>query len=421
MLVKIQLTTMNFMMRCVMFSFLVNACAARRIATQHEASKEGKLNAGLNSSHQALLEEAVQQCVCWDPFTSLTLEECCIRTDKGSKHWTGLDTYSCRGHDNIQNKPYECDSYCFINCYRVPHEDDDAGVIGYAAEKLAEANNLPEDILLARASWQAQQLAKSQKQMSISVSRIHQLHPVGSWREVTYAKTERRRDAILKSKSIIHSRGNILTEHDMQNENDLGPMRSVTPFVAVPFPFCGNGYVLLEGNGRVKGMQMAMAKDPTLNGMKVEATVLQFTRENMRTVHEGIALLWNQYVNTVETLDAEKDALQIQEYSTFKVGVFKCNGVYKSMWESRAPCPIVDDSLTQVGEVPVGDLFGANEIMMESEENYRYRLCEGFDPRWLDVDPAHVDPAHLSLLSQDSSVVTEFCPNCVSKNQLYRF
>merc|ERR1719453_1675968 len=126
-----------------------------------------------------------------------------------------------------------------------------------------------------------------------------------------------------------------------------------------------------------------MAQDPALNGLKVEATVLGFTRENMRTVHEGITLLWNQYVNTIQTLDPEEDAKQIEEYSTFKIGVFKCNGVYKSMWEARAPCPIVDDSLQEVGEVPVGDLFGSNEILIESDGSYRYGMCSP-DPRWID-------------------------------------
>jgi len=176
-------------------------------------------------------------------------------------------------------------------------------IIDYLGSKAGEILHVREDLLLARASWQAQFLSSGKEEAFVAVSEIHALHPVGGWREDTWAKTIKRRDAILKAKTLIVSKDVTLLDDDMNNNEDLAPMNSITNFIAVPFPYCGYKYVLLEGNGRLKAMQLAALEHPELQGLKVQTAVLQYSPDSLRTTQEGIALLWNQYVEEASKME----------------------------------------------------------------------------------------------------------------------
>jgi hypothetical protein len=193
----------------------------------------------------------------------------------------------------------------------------------------------------------------------------------------------------------------------MNNLDTLAPMRSVTPFIAVPFPFCGNGHVLLEGNGRLKAMKMAAAEDADLADMSVEVTLLGYTRQNVQTTQEGIELLWNQYVNSIEGMNATAEKGRIEEYSQFKVGMAKCVGVSSGLFGSRGPCPITDSHGQKLGEVPVGELFGYSRVAQTMTDGWGYEMCGG----WSTASYTGIAFVH----SSHPGVVEEFCPKCVER------
>lgn len=361
----------------------------------------------------AIVERSSEKgfCRCTTSMGSLWPKDCCMRTDAGSKDWKPGEWMTCDVNSDEVNA--DCGWYCKnpAHCLQVGHPNDKQGMLSYLLEKASEINNLPEDMLLARASWQAQMLQTKScaRQDNIAVAGLHQLHPVGSWREDTWKKTEKRKDAILAAKSVIQSHGGILTEEDMNKNQLLKPMESITSFIAVPFPFCGNSHVLLEGNGRVKAMKLAAAADPDLANMKVEVTLLCYDRGGMKATQEGIALLWNQYVNSIDTMNSTEDAGRITEYGQFKVSVVKCLGEKGGLLGlgSRGPCRIVGESGELIGQVPVGELFGVSSVTQGTTGAWRYEMCGAWASR------SYTGPAY--VVTETPGVVEEFCPKCAAR------
>eukprot|EP00930_Biecheleria_cincta_P057748 TRINITY_DN4362_c0_g1_i2.p1 TRINITY_DN4362_c0_g1~~TRINITY_DN4362_c0_g1_i2.p1 ORF type:complete len:355 (+),score=58.83 TRINITY_DN4362_c0_g1_i2:150-1214(+) len=154
---------------------------------------------------------------------------------------------------------------------------------------------------------------------------IKYIHPVGEWRQETWAKTRDRTASILAGKQSLIENDMTLTQNLTQEVEVLAPMRSIGKYIAVPFPFYGKKYVTLEGNGRLKAVALAAEQDPDLRDLKVEVDLYQFNPEALLSIQASILKLWNQYVK--EGIAALKvDAKMANEYLSFRVPLVKCNG-----------------------------------------------------------------------------------------------
>lgn len=286
----------------------------------------------------------------------------------------------------------------------------------YWMEKLPEIVNLDEDIWLTKVSRTAQVVSNGKTKRFVPVQRVHFLHPVGSWRQTTWEKTQKRKNAILQAKDLILSRHSQILDADVNNDaTGLIPLRSQDEFLVVPFPFCGSNYVLLDGNGRLKAMQLAAQEDSSLSGLEVEMTLLSYSPDMLHMVQEEIAGLWNMYVESAASFPPS-DTQKIKEYNSFRVGVAKCNGALPDIFASRQDCEVLDVAGNKVGSLQPNTLFGYSEtyknelgvlgksIWGNDIKLWTYQMCD--------------NPDHF-VSSRAPGEVTIFCPKCAAENYLF--
>lgn len=77
----------------------------------------------------------------------------------------------------------------------------------------------------------------------------------------------------------------------------------------------GYRYVLVEGNGRLNGIQQACAEKPELDSLEVEMTIIDYSQEWRRGLVLDFACdLWDSYASRMESMTEEA---QLKEYSRF--------------------------------------------------------------------------------------------------------
>jgi len=358
---------------------------------------------------------SVSACPCWNPLAlSLKPEDCCYRTDAGSLSGQAAQ---CAAHATIngtkQTPEDDCSAYCFVSCFKIPHADDKETMIKYLGSKAAEIKDMgPADLLLARAVWQAQTLTSGTKDENIDVKGIHALHPVGGWRADTWKKTLDRKAGVLAATEQILAAGGKLTKKDTNSTEALRPMRSVTNFLAVPFAFNGITHVLLEGNGRLKGMQLAAEEDPAhLRDLKVQVDLLTFTPQSLITVQEGILELWNQYIEEAFAMkrDNETQLKMLREYASFGIAVVKCMGAYEGWISSRSECKVVNSAGDVIRTLPVGTPIGVRGKRLMPNGGTRYKLYPA--PALVRGSTVKIEEDEYLLEGRDSGdqVAWEYC------------
>jgi len=229
-----------------------------------------------------------------------------------------------------------------------------------------------------------------------------------------------RRDAVLAAVDQIVAADGKLTKDDINSTASLRPMRSVTNFLAVPFPFNGFTHVLIEGNGRMKGLQLAAKQNPDqLPDVKVEVDLLDFSPESLLTVQEGILQLWNQYVEEAWAMSQPSNQTtqpaKITEYLSFAVAVVKCLGTTRmngGWFASRGECNVVNGDGQHVRTIPVGTLIGVQGKRKMPNGGTRYKLYPGS----LQLQGELVNFGNDEYLSErkddEDMVALEYCPKC---------
>lgn len=280
--------------------------------------------------------------------------ECCFRTDRGDAKWT--ETENGRTCAKNEHMPDACISWCPSHCGKVSHPDDKQGLVDYLGSKAGEILYMGKaDVLLGTAATLVKASPGSVGPAMVPLKSMKSIHPVGSWRPDTWEKTKGRRDSMVAAKDVIMKTGGALTENLTNNDvpgvdaSVLKPMRSIEGFIAVPFKYCGLENILLEGNGRLKGAHLAAEQDPELNNIQVEVALHSYSAWYLRQIHKSVAKLWAQYTAEALAMDPVKDAAQIMEYMTFKVGIIECIGI--GVGSKNTECPIV----SKLGQVPEGD------------------------------------------------------------------
>jgi hypothetical protein len=288
----------------------------------------------------------------------------------------------------------------------------------YLGEKSTEISKMgPADILLGRAVAQAKMLKKAITAEYIRVGGVHPIHPVGSWREDTWAKTLGRKDDVLSAVDKIVEAGGKLTKADIDSTPSLRSMRSQTNFEAVPFAFNGFQYVTMEGNGRLKGMQLAAQERPQeLGDLAVEVDLYHYNPDSLQTVQEGILELWNQYVEEAFALDRNANTgAQLHEYASFAVSVVKCAGTYEGWASPRSSCKVENKLGEELRSIPVGTLLGVAGKCNMPNGGSRYKLYPGRVRIGGTMEYAAIGEDEYLVEGRDSRdmVAFEYCQKCM--------
>lgn len=151
----------------------------------------------------------------------------------------------------------------------------------WLVQKLPELAELDvSDLIMAKCVADIQKHAVSKRMIFVPQERCRAIHPIS--RDTAMVKCEERGAALRASRDAIAANGNRLSEALINSTDTLAIMRSITSFNCIQMTD-GNDpqYVLYEGNGRLKGIELA-----TFDKLLIECKLFEFrdraTLERMR-------------------------------------------------------------------------------------------------------------------------------------------